>query len=107
MLTHLVHYPLSHPSSPNASFKLCVFYQVYICKLCIFKSGVGYAHPHQHIAKEMVPGPWSVWAISNSTIFVLSMTCLYWLVLCVNLTQAGVITEKGASLEECLHEIQL
>jgi hypothetical protein len=23
-----------------------------------------------------------------------------WLVLCVNLTQAGVITEKGASLEE-------
>ena len=26
--------------------------------------------------------------------------CLYWLVLCINLTQAGVITEKGASLEE-------
>jgi hypothetical protein len=25
---------------------------------------------------------------------------LYWLVLCVNLTQAGVVTEKGASLEE-------
>jgi hypothetical protein len=25
---------------------------------------------------------------------------VYWLVLCVNLTQAGVITEKGASLEE-------
>jgi hypothetical protein len=25
---------------------------------------------------------------------------LYWLVLCVKLTQAGVITEKGASLEE-------
>jgi hypothetical protein len=25
---------------------------------------------------------------------------LYWLVLCVNLTQASVITEKGASLEE-------
>jgi hypothetical protein len=25
---------------------------------------------------------------------------LYWLVLCVSLTQAGVITEKGASLEE-------
>jgi hypothetical protein len=25
---------------------------------------------------------------------------LYWLVLCVNLTQAGVITEKGAFLEE-------
>jgi hypothetical protein len=25
---------------------------------------------------------------------------LYWLALCVNLTQAGVITEKGASLEE-------
>jgi hypothetical protein len=25
---------------------------------------------------------------------------LFWLVLCVNLTQAGVITEKGASLEE-------
>jgi hypothetical protein len=24
----------------------------------------------------------------------------YWLVLCVNLTQAGVITEKGASPEE-------
>jgi hypothetical protein len=27
-------------------------------------------------------------------------TLVYWLVLCVNLTQAGVITEKGASLEE-------
>jgi hypothetical protein len=25
---------------------------------------------------------------------------LYWLVLCVKLTQAGVITEKGASGEE-------
>jgi hypothetical protein len=25
---------------------------------------------------------------------------LYWLVLCVNLTQAGVITEKGASVRE-------
>jgi hypothetical protein len=25
---------------------------------------------------------------------------LYWLVLCVNLTQAGVITGKGASVEE-------
>ena len=25
---------------------------------------------------------------------------LYWLVLCVKLTQAGVIMEKGASLEE-------
>jgi hypothetical protein len=25
---------------------------------------------------------------------------LYWLVLCVNLTQAGVITEKGASVED-------
>jgi hypothetical protein len=25
---------------------------------------------------------------------------LYWLVLFVNLTQAGVITEKGASVEE-------
>jgi hypothetical protein len=26
--------------------------------------------------------------------------CMNWLVLCVNLTQAGVITEKGASVEE-------
>jgi hypothetical protein len=25
---------------------------------------------------------------------------VYWLVLCVNFTQAGVITKKGASLEE-------
>jgi hypothetical protein len=25
---------------------------------------------------------------------------LYWLVLCVNLTQAGVITEKGVSVGE-------
>jgi hypothetical protein len=25
---------------------------------------------------------------------------VYWLVLCVNLIQAGVITEKGASVEE-------
>jgi hypothetical protein len=28
------------------------------------------------------------------------VSIVYWLVLCVNLTQAGVITEKGASLEE-------
>jgi hypothetical protein len=27
-------------------------------------------------------------------------THMYWLVLCVNLTQAGVITEKGASVRE-------
>jgi hypothetical protein len=27
---------------------------------------------------------------------------LYWLVLCVNLTQAGVTTEKGASVGEML-----
>jgi hypothetical protein len=27
---------------------------------------------------------------------------LYWLVLCVNLTKGGVITEKGASVEEML-----
>ena len=34
---------------------------------------------------------------------------VYWLVLCVNLTQAGVITEKGAQLQlgKCLLEIQL
>ena len=33
--------------------------------------------------------------------FVILLTrALCWLVLCVNLTQAGVITEKGASLEE-------
>jgi hypothetical protein len=32
---------------------------------------------------------------------------LYWLVLCVNLTQTGVITEKGASVGKCLHELQL
>ena len=31
----------------------------------------------------------------------------YWLVLCVNFTQAGVITEKEAAVEKCLHEIQL
>jgi hypothetical protein len=30
----------------------------------------------------------------------LSFAGCNWLVLCVNLTQAGVITEKGASLEE-------
>ena len=30
----------------------------------------------------------------------IKMGSLYWLVLCVNLTQAGIITEKGASLEE-------
>jgi hypothetical protein len=29
-----------------------------------------------------------------------NQTYVYWLVLCVNLTQAEVITEKGASLEE-------
>jgi hypothetical protein len=27
---------------------------------------------------------------------------MYWLVLCVNLTQAGVITEKGVSVGEVL-----
>jgi hypothetical protein len=30
----------------------------------------------------------------------LELLHVYWLVLCVNLTQAGVITEKGASVEE-------
>jgi hypothetical protein len=32
------------------------------------------------------------------------VSCLapYWLVLCVNLTQAGVITEKGVSVGEML-----
>ena len=30
----------------------------------------------------------------------LSRHRLYWVVLCINLTQARVITEKGASLEE-------
>jgi hypothetical protein len=28
------------------------------------------------------------------------VTPMYWLVLCVNFTQAGVITEKGTSLEK-------
>ena len=32
--------------------------------------------------------------------------CLYWLVLCVNLTQSGVIIKKPP-LRKCLHEIQL
>lgn len=31
----------------------------------------------------------------------------YWLVLCVNLTQAEVIREEGASVVETPHEIQL
>jgi hypothetical protein len=31
--------------------------------------------------------------------------CTGWF--CVNLTQAGVITEKGVQLGKCLHEIQL
>jgi hypothetical protein len=31
---------------------------------------------------------------------------VYWLVLC-QLDTAGVITEKGASVGKCLHEIQL
>jgi hypothetical protein len=30
----------------------------------------------------------------------LTRSQVYWLVLCVNLTQAGVITEKGASVGE-------
>jgi hypothetical protein len=30
----------------------------------------------------------------------LTRSQLYWLVICVNLTQAGVITEKEASVEE-------
>jgi hypothetical protein len=32
---------------------------------------------------------------------------LYWLVLCVKLTQAEVITEKGVQLGKVLHEFQL
>lgn len=32
---------------------------------------------------------------------------LYWMVLYVNLTKTGGITEKGASLRKCLHDIQL
>ena len=31
---------------------------------------------------------------------VISILAVYRFILCVNLTQAGVITEKGASLEE-------
>jgi hypothetical protein len=31
----------------------------------------------------------------------------YWLGLCINLTQAGVVTEKGASVEEMSPWIQL
>jgi hypothetical protein len=37
--------------------------------------------------------------MSKSTTIVLPKG-VYWLVLCVNLTQAGIITEKGASVEE-------
>ena len=33
-------------------------------------------------------------------LIVLPGSSLYWLVLCVNLTQAGVITEEGVSLQE-------
>jgi len=32
---------------------------------------------------------------------------VYWQVLCVTLTQAGVITEKGAHLRKSLYKIQL
>jgi hypothetical protein len=37
-----------------------------------------------------------------SSFLFLSAAPLYCLVLCVNLTQAGVITEKGTSVEEML-----
>jgi hypothetical protein len=40
----------------------------------------------------------SVNQFRNPTI--LKSRTLYWLAVCINLTQAGVITEKGASLEE-------
>jgi hypothetical protein len=36
----------------------------------------------------------------NYTFFVFPCSYLHWLVLCVNLTQAGVITEKGSSVGE-------
>jgi hypothetical protein len=42
-------------------------------------------------------------ARKQSTVLAKDILCIrmvYWLVLCVNLTQAGVFTEKGASLEE-------
>ena len=35
-----------------------------------------------------------------STVLQGNLYPVYWLVLCVNLTQAAVITEKGASLQE-------
>jgi hypothetical protein len=42
----------------------------------------------------------SMWVLGNGLRS--SARVVYWLVLCVNLTQAGVVTEKGASVEEML-----
>jgi hypothetical protein len=69
-------------------------------------SGVRTAHLHAFSASQLVLkatlalSPHS--RVSPLTIapVLFLLNCLYWLVLCVNLTQAGVITEKGASVEE-------
>jgi len=51
---------------------------------------------------EVQSHPWLLSELKTSMGYVSKnkIRDLYWLVLCVNLTQAGVITEKGASLEE-------
>jgi hypothetical protein len=38
--------------------------------------------------------------VSSVRIYIFRVLMVYWLVLCVNLTQAGVITEKRDSVEE-------
>ena len=37
-------------------------------------------------------------SVNNLVCILVQVNQLYWLVLCVNLTQTGVITEKGASM---------
>jgi len=44
--------------------------------------------------------------MSNKTNFIIKQY-LYWLVLCVNLTLAKVLTKKEPQLWKYLHEIQL
>jgi hypothetical protein len=77
--------PISLHTSPSQSWLSCYFSVIHDLK-CGTQDDQG---PGNIIGGLL---PW--------TVFEDLAPHVYWLVLCVNLTQAGVITEKGASGEE-------
>ena len=61
---------------------------------------MGGGSPLNQILFRSSVGGWGGGNKNKNTFTLIALTSLCWLVLCVNLTQAGVITEKGASLEK-------